>query len=212
LKRIVIFCVGIALGMATFLPAAHAFTYSISDARNYAHKWSSNYEKLRNDNYKQYEQDCANFVSQVLRAGGMPDDESGDYKWYYNTNGFLWDTHSDSWSIARHLATYLDRSGRGTVVSMAHDMDNKYTPALAGDVYAYEWGDDDGHLDHVSASSGYGDFANTDGYEGMTGGYGDYMSQHTTDRDYAPWNYGFWKQQNAITRAKMNTWLIKVNR
>jgi hypothetical protein len=144
------------------------------------------------------------------------DDLSGTYIWDY-TSHWYGDTYTRSWTVAVDLVRYLDGSGRGTVESMTHNMGNQYTSAARGDVYAYEWGDDDGHLDHVSVASGWGTFADyydstaRKNYRDITNGSGDYMSQHTRDRDYSPWNWGYQTQRDAVTRAKMLTWIIHVN-
>jgi hypothetical protein len=72
-------------------------------------------------------------------------------------------------------------------------------------------------LDSSSLASGRGTFANYydthagRNYRSITGGYGDYLSQHTRDRDYSPWNWGYQTQRNLVTRSKMNTWVIHIN-
>jgi hypothetical protein len=216
MKRLFAFIIAFLLGFGLFVPAAFAYTYTGKNAADYAHKWSSNTETLRNPNYKYWKQDCANFVSQSLRAGGMPNDYSGGWVWGYSRHWYG-DTNTASWSAALNLVQYLDGSNRGWIESYAHNMKARYTSAYYGDVYAYEWGDDDGKMDHVAVASGWGTFANyydsakDKNYRSVTEGYGDYMSQHTTDRDYAPWNWGYWSQRNLTTRAKMNTWLVHIN-
>lgn len=214
LFRVTLLLITTTLGFVATAGAAFAYTFDGSAAASYAHRWASNTEKLRNDNYKTFDQDCTNFVSQALRAGGWPDDESGDWKWYYNTNGPFWDTHSDTWTVARRLANYILNSGR-YYNNYWPGMRDRYTPADKGDVYVYEWGDSDG-WDHVSLASGWGDFANyydsgnNKNYRSVTGGYGDYMSQHTRDRDYAPWNWGYWVESDLDKRSRMKTALLDV--
>ncbi len=216
LKRVAVFTIACAAGFAVCAPAAFAYTWNGTNAASYAHKWSSNTSTLRNGDYDKFSNDCANFVSQSLRAGGMPNDTSGGNVWSYNSHWYG-DTHTTSWTVALDLVNYLKGSGRGTVDSLSHNMTDRYTSARKGDVYAYEWGDDDGHLDHVSLSSGWGDFADyydsgkAKNYRSVTGGLGDYMSQHTHDRDYAPWNWGYWTERDVTTRSKMLTWVVHVS-
>jgi len=97
--------------------------------RGYAHKWSSNWDTLRNGDYKHWDNDCTNFVSQSLKAGGMPNDYAGDWVWGYS-NHWYGDTDTASWSAALNLVQYLHGSNRGTVESLAHNMNDRYTSAF----------------------------------------------------------------------------------
>lgn len=214
IRRTVTVLTAMLIGFGATTGVAFGYTFDRAAAAAYAHKWSSNTETLRNGAYKKYDSDCTNFVSQALRAAGMTDDESGAQQWWYHTNGIFPDSNSNTWSVAQELGYYLVNSGRSPWVNYP-DMRARYTPASKGDVYMYEWGDNDG-WDHVSLASGYGDFANyydsgkKKNYRSITGGYGDYMSQHTHDRDYAPWNWGYWTQSDLDVRSKMRTVVIHV--
>ena len=214
--RIGILVGSLGLGFGAVLPAAMAYSWDGSDAAAYGHKWASNSEKLRNDDDKSFGNDCTNFVSQALLAGGLPKDASGAYVWTYNDHWYG-DSYTDSWVNAVDLVTYLTESGHGAIESLSHSMAAKYTSALKGDVFVYEWGDDDGHADHVSLASGWGQFADYDdadqdkNYRSVTGGSGDYISQHTHDRDYSPWNWGYWTESNVAKRSKMLTWVVHVH-
>ncbi len=191
---------------------AYAWAYSRADAQGYAHRWASNTDILRNIYYDRYSNDCTNFASQVLRAGGMPFDETGTYVWWFNPYSY---DHTRSWTIANELRMYLDGSNRAAAL-LPGSMRDKYSPATPGDVYVYEWGDGDGVWDHVSVSSGFGTFANYydsangHNYRDFTNGSGDYMSQHTRDRDYAPWNYGYWIQTDPDIRSRMKTMVLNI--
>ena len=183
--RIGILVGSLGLGFGAVLPAAMAYSWDGSDAAAYGHKWASNSEKLRNDDDKSFGNDCTNFVSQALLAGGLPKDASGAYVWTYNDHWYG-DSYTDSWVNAVDLVTYLTKSGHGAIESLSHSMAAKYTSALKGDVFVYEWGDDDG-------------------------GSGDYISQHTHDRDHSPWNWGYWTESNVAKRSKMLTWVVHVH-
>lgn len=70
------------------ITAAATFKYNRVAARDYANKWTNNqsgrHPETYNPNYPAYENDCANFVSQAMRAGGIPTDaawKSGTTPW-----------------------------------------------------------------------------------------------------------------------------------
>jgi hypothetical protein len=197
-----------------FMDSAYGYTYNRDGAAAYAHQWSSNTDTgLSNTAYQYYgDNDCANFASQVLyQGGGLPMQYSGNYLWW---NDFSTHTNTASWSVAQLLKQNLVGSVRAAVYRPG--MTDKYTSAGRGDVYVYEWGDDDGEWDNESVSSGFGSFANFvdpssgKNYRSVLSGVGDYMSQHTRHRDYAPWNWGFWIQADPIKRAKMDTIILHI--
>ena len=51
--------------------------------------------------------DCANFISQCLRAGGAPFSFNPRNSWWYNSNNIKNDTWSISWAVAHSLYWYL---------------------------------------------------------------------------------------------------------
>ena len=67
--------------------------YSVSSAKAYAESWYNG----RNPAFNSYTNDCTNFVSQILFAGGMKMDGS----WYSNYNGT-----SNSWKLVVDLYNY----------------------------------------------------------------------------------------------------------
>lgn len=81
---------------------AHAISYNSYAAVDYASRYWQNY----NPNYFNYNSmggDCANFVSQCLRAGGLE-----------MTDGWYWDSyndHSASWISCRAMYSYFKNSG-----------------------------------------------------------------------------------------------------
>ena len=61
--------------------------------RDAAAEYADAYAMYRNWRYPDYESNCMNFVSQVLHAGGIPIDHTGEYQW---KNYDLTEDHSDS--------------------------------------------------------------------------------------------------------------------
>lgn len=123
--------------------------------RSYALEWTSSSNKDRmNPDFPQFGNNCANFVSQVLRAGG----------WQYR-NG--WNPHNlDNWSPdltgpagssytwggAKHLMTFGHKTGEGEWLKNLWD-------ARMGDLTFADWdpnGAADGQVDHAAVVSGYG--------------------------------------------------------
>ena len=90
---------------------AYANSYNRSAFVNYGMQWHNG----TNPNYNVLGNDCANFGSQCLKAGGAPDDKvapSGsthpdDYKWYYDGQ------QRYSWYAAQGLRYYL-RNNNGS--------------------------------------------------------------------------------------------------
>ena len=69
-------------------------------------------------------------------------------------------------------------------------------------------------MSHMSIATGDGSF--TDyvsggvNYTSITGGKGSYVTQHSTDRDWSPWNWGYWNQHDPTIRANMRTWVVHI--
>ena len=103
---------------------------------DYATKWAKSYNpKYRNWGKKS--EDCTNFVSQALRAGGWKDD-TGWYKsssnWWYNSWNQTW-----SWTSAEYWSRFATK--RTT------HLDNVWKMRL-GDVLQADW-DANGTMDHT---------------------------------------------------------------
>ena len=98
--------------------------YNRKNAVDYAKKWYNR----RNKQYYSYSQDCANFVSQCLCAGGIKMTKS----WYsyrsFNLNKHLWDPRSivsykfwydwdvsESWRLARKQYNYFKNNKNGYI-------------------------------------------------------------------------------------------------
>ena len=84
-------------------------SYNRAAAVNYALQWATTYNPV-------YESDsspnCTNYVSQCLRAGGLPQDTNGntDQKWFFNSRG----DSSYSWKNAHGLYVYLTTNNGST--------------------------------------------------------------------------------------------------
>ena len=79
-------------------PSGH---YNANKAIKYAKKWWGNYNTAH---YKTNTQDCANFISQCLYAGGM----KMDREWYAKKI-LWWQKYSDAWGIAACLYSWCQR-------------------------------------------------------------------------------------------------------
>lgn len=199
-------------------PAQASVSYNRAAAVAYAHTYSCNLDgSCRNSSYANLgATDCANFVSQVLKAGGIPMDSTGQgfQQWWYTTSIFgpSW---SHSWSHAYDLNVYLQSKSYATATRP--NLANKYSGANAagGDVYLYDWGKGEG-WSHVAFSSGhetYYPFYDPDlqvNYSSINGGSGDAISQHSNDRDHAPWNIGFMTEPDPLVKAQMKVVLLSM--
>ncbi|WP_138419253.1 amidase domain-containing protein [Aquibacillus sediminis] len=112
------------------------FEYDRHAAVQYAERWWNDY----NPEYKQFDVDCTNFVSQCLRAGGAPmrgAPNKGE-GWWYQSNSW-----SYSWAVAHSLRWYLSGSNQGLEGKEVEDP----TELLPGDVICYDF-EGDGRWDH----------------------------------------------------------------
>ena len=199
LRRVTIIAVLSAMLSGTiFVQPAAATTNNPPNgvaASEYADQWAVS----RNSGYTSYGNDCTNFVSQAMSAGGFRwiyDQDSGAYDWHtgilswYNVVGFI-----DAFS-------HLKRAARITQWPAS----DSYTPAAVGDVYIYDWGQGDG-MSHLALETGFGQRG--PGY--TSDGLGDYIDQHTNDRYHAPWNYGYLHPDSTINTANMAIYVMTID-
>lgn len=85
----------------TNVPVVYAGYYNRGYAVNYADRWAHD----RHPGYRYYyDNDCTNFISQVLRAGGLPmiegnRDQNNIWQWWHAQDQFgMW--NSRTWSAA----------------------------------------------------------------------------------------------------------------
>lgn len=147
--------------------------YATYQALPYANAWVDNMLYLRNPSYPAFSNDCTNFLSQILRAGGWTNTAIGsstsDQYWYYVSAS----QYSQTWSVAnalyRRFALGYESWYGGRV----------WTPtsitASPGDVIFADW-TGDGIIDHSMIVTNGG------GYSAIT------LSYHSTDRKNRPFS------------------------
>lgn len=196
-----------------FLPAVLAFVvigltapaaaaYSPSQAAQYADTWATS----RNPNFKTFTDDCTNFVSQALNAGGFAMVGSGGSttsytNWFMQNLGFgLWNW-SHTWSVVPDQLNFLyyhspGGYARGYVTPQYQS--GLRSGGAVGDVLFYDWGSRQG-VSHSAIQVSYG----TDPVSGWTG---DLVDTHITDHFHAFWSL---KPYNANLAA--TTYITVVN-
>jgi hypothetical protein len=124
--------------------------YNYAAMANYAVKWANDF----NGAYPRWNNDCTNFVSQCMLAGGWSQITAGyfsrsDYKYWWVDGG---STSSYSWSGAQHWRNFAWYRGRYTALSSIWNLS-------VGDVLGWDWIPSDGSLDHlqICQSNNYGD-------------------------------------------------------
>ncbi|MDF2854427.1 MAG: hypothetical protein K0Q87_278 [Neobacillus sp.] len=119
-----------------------SYKYNRLKAVQYAERWWNTY----NPAYQKFENDCTNFISQCLHAGGAPMrgyPNRGSGWWYRNKN---W---SYSWSVAHALRLYLGNSKSGLRTREVSSPDQ----LLLGDVICYDF-EGDGRYNHNTIVTG----------------------------------------------------------
>jgi hypothetical protein len=104
------------------------YQYSRLEAVRYAERWWDDY----NPRYKKFEDNCTNFISQCLHAGGAPmaGGSNRSKGWWYRNNNW-----SFSWSVAHSLRWYLSGAKTGL---RAREV-SKPEELLKGDVICYDF-------------------------------------------------------------------------
>ncbi|WP_257351425.1 amidase domain-containing protein [Pseudalkalibacillus decolorationis] len=123
------------------------YQYNRLEAVKYAERWWNSH----NTAYRLFENDCTNFISQCLHAGGAPmrGYPNRSKGWWYQGNNW-----SYSWSVANALRWYLSGSKQGLRGEELGSADQ----LLPGDVICYDF-DGDGSWQHntmVVAKDEYG--------------------------------------------------------
>ncbi|WP_173917104.1 amidase domain-containing protein [Halobacillus sp. Marseille-Q1614] len=114
------------------------FNYDRREAVRYAEQWWDSY----NPAYMNFENNCTNYISQCLRAGGAPvwgHPHRGKGWWY---GGKTW---SYSWTVANAMRWYLSGARKGLVAIEVQSAD-ELSP---GDVICYDF-EGDGRYDHTT--------------------------------------------------------------
>ena len=132
--------------------------FSGSAAASYASKWALS----TNSAYGRFDNDCTNFASQAMEAGGWTmltgsgycDDRKEDYVWWFKPSGCVygvcpWSWCPDvktvnasyTWGGAQNFFDFVKSSGRGTSVAKVSDL-------VVGDILQMDFGGG-GHIGHT---------------------------------------------------------------
>lgn len=174
---------GVTAGVVWTGSVANA--YSGTSAATYANKYATS----PNGAYYHYTDDCTNFVSQSMRAGG--------HKFHGTPSGLILNDNSQwwelsggagrtlSWSVADDLDAFINlHDGTTAEYSYWDGGQPKTLPSAikAGDPVFYQWDDTSGNaFNHSSIVVGSGTDPNS-------GWVGTLIDQHTTNRSHAIWN------------------------
>ncbi|SDX49691.1 Putative amidase domain-containing protein [Marininema mesophilum] len=111
--------------------------YNRMQAVQYAETWWNG----ANPRYRKFEDDCTNFISQCLHAGGISMDYGSrrDSGWWYRGSRENW---SYSWAVAHGLVNWLSRSSRSPA-----EIKQDAMQLSQGDIICYDW-DGDGRWSH----------------------------------------------------------------
>ena len=122
--------------MVMYLPiSASAAQYNVTEAVNYAKKYWSNY----NPNYPNCNDiggDCANFVSQCLYAGGIPQDST-------------WKVGTSAWQYCPSMVAYFRDTKHYKVIDYAQASDIKIGNPV------FYWNNNYGKWSHVAICTGF---------------------------------------------------------
>lgn len=144
--------------------------YDVNAVANYADTYAINY----NTNYANFNSaggDCANFTSQSILAGGMPQVlcySGGTDGWYYNSGS----DRSGTWTVAAYLRTWM-ANNRGVFVN-----NPSASQIYKGSPVFYDW-HGDGSWDHATICVG----TNSEGTP--------IVDSHNNDKYHEKWNYGY---------------------
>jgi hypothetical protein len=182
------------LTVAPSADAASNHVYNGNNAAAYADRYSCNITDCSNSNFRRITDDCTNFVSQSVNAGGF-------------TATQLWRPYSQDWAYVLSLFTVFRTWGWANLVSQysGSGLAAAYTSAIRGDILMYDWGRGTKSFSHVAILAGWGARSTLYSKDGA----GDYVDQHNTDRYHSPWNYGYLHPDSSIDRAHMRVWVLR---
>lgn len=177
---------------------AFAFCFIAEDVTAFGNSNAIAYSDLwalsHNPAYVHYSSDCANFVSQILRAGGLSDNYP---YWYYYYSSH---THLNAWSVADTLKNYIKNHNKGYKYGSWKKqasgqfyayVNNSGNMNGGNEVIFYDW-EGDGVIDHTS-------FNVRTGTDPDCNLYGDLINQHNHDRKNAIWHIDPYNRQNYTT-------------
>ncbi|WP_163101985.1 amidase domain-containing protein [Peribacillus alkalitolerans] len=121
------------------------FIYNRMKAIQYAERWWDS----RNPRYQSFKDNCTNYISQCLRAGGAPiwgSPNRGKGFWYSGSS------YSYSWAVAHSLKQYLSNSKTGLRAKKVA----RVTDLELGDIICYDF-EGDGRYNHNTIITGRDD-------------------------------------------------------
>lgn len=189
-------------GISIILLANPASAYSGYDAAIYANTYAITPHAGA---YPYFEDDCTNFVSQAVHAGGFSTVNPGqnpqdNRNWWvakstFSTSGFNW---SLAWSVSLDYRNFLqyDTPGgisEGTAPGYSRP---SYTPAYVGqgDVLFYNWSGKNDFRGIAHSAIQVGTITDPDSKL-----YGDVVDQHSNNRKWAFWSLEPYNSQRAST-------------
>lgn len=138
--------------------AAAAQTFNVENGTTYAIKWAKTPNSLSYPYYPK--DDCTNFASQILVAGGikMHENSSTEKGWWCKRVGTANPgtfQHSKSWSVADRFVKFM-----GTSNNTCKDFKRFSAKVRKGDFIAYDRSGDGGwnHVGYVTATGNYGSY------------------------------------------------------
>ena len=139
-------------------------------------QYAENYWNNRNPHFRYFGDDnCTNFVSQVLFAGGIPMEyaDSPSKGWWYRHKGGGRDQWSYSWSVAHALYSYLMQPRSHGLRAVVYDRPEQLQ---LGDLISYDW-EGDGRWNHFTVVT----YVNKQGNV--------LVHANSTNSRYRNWNY-----------------------
>jgi hypothetical protein len=184
--------------LAVFTRGGTALAYNRGNADAYADKWATS----TNSNYPTYGEDCTNFVSQALSAGGYPFIGSQPCPWCNSSDDSQWWGywflghwfHTNSWAVAGDLYNFqIEHYPGGWLEETVNDSQSDYwanydnVNMIGGDVLFFDLGTGAG-IDHAAFQvwSGYSQIATN--YYGSAW-YGDLSDQHSPGQLHNTWSH-----------------------
>ncbi|MRG27436.1 amidase domain-containing protein [Laceyella tengchongensis] len=136
--------------------------------RERAVKYAETFWSRPNPYYRAFADDCTNFVSQCLRAGGLPMARG----WWYRRGRNGQASWSHSWAVAHSLCLFLKRGGPTGRTREVGDVGQ----LQLGDVICYDW-EGDGRWNHNTIITAFAE----DGSP--------LVNARTISRQHFPWDY-----------------------
>lgn len=129
---------------SSFAPDA-VTAYNRNAVASYARTWAENGRQIRNSNYPNFTNDCTNFISQAVYAGGIPQEGSGicgsentTSEWYVKRGvwpcSWAW---SNPWSVVAPYRSYMTAEGRASAYLVSRTttgINNLVYQGLSGDI------------------------------------------------------------------------------